>query len=122
MWRSTARPAFDAATEDPHAQGVIRRFSSFSAVAEENALARLWLGLHRRWDAEQGLATGEKAADHVVANHLGPNFAADWLSFGSAYDKDICPAQGQKLVDEHRWAEYKCEVLADGATFRLSVK
>ncbi|MEV5343271.1 vanadium-dependent haloperoxidase [Streptomyces sp. NPDC052676] len=121
-WFGQDRMTFDAGTEDPHAQGVIRRFDSFSAAARENALARLWLGVHYRWDAEQGLATGEKVGDHVSANHLGPNSAADWVSFGTAYNKDTCPAQGQKLIDEHRWTQYKCEVLADGATFRLSVK
>lgn len=122
FWFRGDAMTFDAGTEDPHAQGVIRRFGSFSSAARENALARLWLGVHYRWDAEQGLATGDKVADHVTAHHLGMNTATDWVSFGTAYNKDTCPAQGQKLIDEHRWSQYRCDVLADGATFRLSVK
>ncbi|MEV5445084.1 vanadium-dependent haloperoxidase [Streptomyces sp. NPDC052644] len=121
-WFGQDQMTFDAATEDPHAQGVIRRFPSFSAAAEENALARLWLGVHYRWDAEQGLATGGRIGAHVTSHHLGPNSSADWVSFGTAYNRDTCPDQGQKLLDEHRWTQYQCQVLADGATFRLLVK
>lgn len=42
-----------------------RTFDSFAAAGEENAWSRIWLGVHWRWDAEDGLATGRKVADHV---------------------------------------------------------
>ncbi|MFI6500539.1 vanadium-dependent haloperoxidase [Nonomuraea typhae] len=113
---------FDAGTEDPNAQGVIRRFTSFSAAARENALSRVWLGVHYSWDATEGLSTGGKVADHTTASYLGVNTAADWVFFGNRYNQDTCPAQGAKLLAEHRWTQYRCEVLSDGATFQLLVK
>ncbi len=113
---------FDAGTEDPNAQGVIRRFTSFSAAARENALSRVWLGVHYPWDATEGLSTGGKVADHTTANYLGVNTAVTWVPFGNQYNQDTCPVQGAKLVAEHRWTQYRCEVLSDGATFQLMVK
>ncbi|QLQ38929.1 vanadium-dependent haloperoxidase [Micromonospora robiginosa] len=61
---------FTATTEDPKASGVQRTFTSFSAAANENALSRLWLGVHYRWDADAGLATGDAVANRVFSNYL----------------------------------------------------
>ncbi|MDO3683497.1 vanadium-dependent haloperoxidase [Micromonospora sp. C28ISP2-4] len=61
---------FTATTEDPKAVGVQRTFTSFSAAANENALSRLWLGVHYRWDADAGLATGDAVANRVFGNYL----------------------------------------------------
>ena len=48
-------------------QGVPRTFESFNEMAEENALSRLYLGVHFRMDADEGLDLGEKAAKKVNA-------------------------------------------------------
>jgi hypothetical protein len=61
---------FTATTDDPHAAGVTRTFTSFSAAANEDAMSRLWLGVHYRWDADAGLATGENVAGYVFGNRL----------------------------------------------------
>ncbi|GAA2390320.1 hypothetical protein GCM10010420_12550 [Streptomyces glaucosporus] len=122
FWFGRDAMSFDAATDDPYAQGVIRSFGSFSAAARENALARIWLGVHYRWDAEQGLETGRRVSGHVTANRLGVNTSADWISFGSPYTQTGCPQQGRKLIDEHRWSQYRCDLLEDGASFRLMVR
>ncbi|NED49333.1 vanadium-dependent haloperoxidase [Micromonospora aurantiaca] len=61
---------FTATTEDPKAVGVQRTFTSFSAAANENALSRLWLGVHYRWDADAGLATGDAVANRVFGTYL----------------------------------------------------
>ncbi|MGH3680329.1 MAG: vanadium-dependent haloperoxidase [Natronosporangium sp.] len=57
-------------SEDPRAFGQTRTFSSFSAAAVENAESRIFLGVHYRFDADDGLATGFGLADHVYDNFL----------------------------------------------------
>ncbi|MEU8218988.1 carbohydrate binding domain-containing protein [Micromonospora taraxaci] len=64
--------AFDATTDDPHAQGVVRRMTGFDHAAEENALSRIYLGVHYRFDADAGLATGRSVGAYVYANLLRP--------------------------------------------------
>jgi hypothetical protein len=58
-------------SEDPRAVGVQRTFTSFTDAAAENALSRIYLGVHFPFDAEDGLATGFAVADHVTATELG---------------------------------------------------
>ncbi|MET8358313.1 carbohydrate binding domain-containing protein [Micromonospora sp. NPDC005171] len=62
--------AFDATTDDPHAVGVVRHMSGFDHAAEENALSRIYLGVHYRFDADAGLATGRSVGAYVFANRL----------------------------------------------------
>lgn len=66
-------------TDDPHSflgysggeeVHVQRSFDSFDEAAEENAMSRLWLGVHYRWDAEDGLDTGAAVGNHVTSNFL----------------------------------------------------
>ena len=57
-------------TNDPEAVGVTREVDSFIEAAEENALSRIFLGVHYRIDAEGGLAVGYDVADQVSANVL----------------------------------------------------
>jgi PAP2 superfamily len=61
---------FTVTTQDPYASGVTRTFTSFSAAATEDALSRLWLGVHYRWDAEAGLTAGDQVAAYIFANRL----------------------------------------------------
>ncbi|MFC8869350.1 vanadium-dependent haloperoxidase [Streptomyces sp. NPDC057148] len=74
MKRYTGSDSFDytleATTVDPFAKDVVRSFNSFSEIARENALSRIYLGVHFRSDAEQGLAVGDKVADYVYNNSL----------------------------------------------------
>ncbi|MFI0419295.1 phosphatase PAP2 family protein [Spongiactinospora sp. 9N601] len=63
--------AWTGTTDDPFAQGVQRRFTSFSGAANENALGRVWLGVHYRFDGQFGVATGDRVADWVNGNFLG---------------------------------------------------
>ena len=63
---------FTLTTVDPYATGVTRSFTGFGAAAEENAISRIYLGVHFRFDAEAGLASGDGLAQHVFANHLRP--------------------------------------------------
>ncbi|MEU8128577.1 carbohydrate binding domain-containing protein [Micromonospora sp. NPDC049049] len=62
--------AFDATTDDPHAVGVVRHMTGFDHAAEENALSRIYLGVHYRFDADAGLATGRSVGAYVFANRL----------------------------------------------------
>ncbi|MCG5464818.1 carbohydrate binding domain-containing protein [Micromonospora sp. MED01] len=62
--------AFDATTDDPHAVGVVRHMTGFDDAAEENALSRIYLGVHYRFDADAGLATGRSVGAYVFANRL----------------------------------------------------
>ncbi|WP_444950859.1 carbohydrate binding domain-containing protein [Micromonospora ureilytica] len=62
--------AFDATTDDPHAVGVVRHMTGFDHAAEENALSRIYLGVHYRFDAEAGIATGRSVGAYVFANRL----------------------------------------------------
>jgi hypothetical protein len=60
-------------TEDPHAVRMgdtDRVFASFAQAGEENALSRIWLGVHYRVDAVDGVATGRQVADQVNATKL----------------------------------------------------
>ena len=57
-------------SEDPHAIGLSatsRQFYSFDEASEENAISRIYLGVHYRFDAEDGLATGRGVADQVAS-------------------------------------------------------
>lgn len=51
---------------------VARTYSSFSEAAEENALSRIYLGIHWLFDATEGIALGNNVADAVFANVLQP--------------------------------------------------
>jgi PAP2 superfamily len=63
---------FTAGTEDPHAQGVTRRFASFTQAALEDARSRVYLGVHFQWDADHGFLSGTAVGDFVAATLLRP--------------------------------------------------
>ncbi|WP_432048854.1 vanadium-dependent haloperoxidase [Streptomyces asiaticus] len=64
--------SFTAHSEDPHTIKAYRRMDSFSQVAQEGEFSRLWLGVHFRWDAEDGRTIGTNVGDYVFANVLLP--------------------------------------------------
>nr|BEK62893.1 hypothetical protein KPHV_01200 [Kitasatospora purpeofusca] len=84
---------FTATTDDPQAVGATRTFTTFTAAAQENALSRIYLGVHYRWDADAGVAAGNSLGAYVRGNVLTPAPAyvpgAGWTFAGTAdYDGD----------------------------------
>ncbi|GAB3490016.1 hypothetical protein GCM10027521_35030 [Amycolatopsis cihanbeyliensis] len=71
--------SWTATTDDPFAEGVTRSFTTFSGAAEENAIGRVWLGVHYRFDGEYSLVTGDRVAGWVIDHFLGgdPTLGAD---------------------------------------------
>ena len=76
-WEETMRRYFGtdnvtytAYTDDPHAISTSRTFTSFSAASQENALSRLYLGVHYRWDATEGTALGIRVATKAFNTRL----------------------------------------------------
>jgi hypothetical protein len=49
---------------------VVRHYDRLSDAIIENALSRIYLGIHWRFDADQGVASGTGIADHVFDNAL----------------------------------------------------
>jgi hypothetical protein len=49
-----------------------RTFSSFSEAAWENAMSRVFLGVHYQWDAEDGNALGYDVGNYLFANYFQP--------------------------------------------------
>jgi hypothetical protein len=49
-----------------------RTFTSFSAAAEENAMSRIYLGIHWIFDATSGIAQGDKIANFDFSHILQP--------------------------------------------------
>lgn len=68
----TDRVSFIGGTEDSHAVGVTRAFRSFSQAGFEDALSRVYLGVHYRWDCTEGFASGQRLGGYVVTNFLRP--------------------------------------------------
>lgn len=103
---------FTATTEDPHAIGVTRTFTSFSAAAIEDARSRIYLGVHYQFDADQGVATGTLVGDHVFANKLAA--APDWDTYGPVQTEQQCQAEGERLLvaggpGGRDYYEYTCD-------------
>jgi hypothetical protein len=51
---------------------VTRSFTSFSQAAEENGQSRIYLGIHWKFDKEQGIRQGTQIADYVYQHYLRP--------------------------------------------------
>jgi hypothetical protein len=49
-----------------------RTYESFSQAAAENAASRIFLGIHWRFDAIQGISAGDRIADYTFDNLLRP--------------------------------------------------
>jgi membrane-associated phospholipid phosphatase len=50
----------------------VRRYHSFAFAATENALSRLYAGIHFRFSTDVGVALGSKVGKEVVENNLRP--------------------------------------------------
>lgn len=51
---------------------VTRRYRDLNAAIYENAISRIYLGIHWSFDAEEGVAAGQRIATDVVATSLQP--------------------------------------------------
>ena len=52
---------------------VIRSYSSFSEAADENAVSRIYIGIHFRNAVEEGVRHGRKIADYAVHRFMKPD-------------------------------------------------
>lgn len=50
----------------------VRSFESFSEAAMEASMSRLYLGIHFRYDSEEGYALGNKIGEYAANNFLQP--------------------------------------------------
>ena len=76
----TDRMTFTITSEDPFYVGLgggSRTFKTFSAAAWENAISRLYLGVHYRFDATDGNRAGTDLGNYVVRNYLRSISRAD---------------------------------------------
>jgi hypothetical protein len=52
--------------------GVYRTYSSFSQAAQENAMSRIYLGIHYLFDATNGIAAGNAVGNYVAQHVMTP--------------------------------------------------
>ena len=57
-------------TEDPYVLGLQREFSSWEAMARENARSRVYLGVHWQIDGDDGYMTGTNVGEWIFSNYL----------------------------------------------------
>jgi PAP2 superfamily len=57
-------------TDDPFVPGLTRTFSSWEAMARENGLSRVYLGVHYQFDADDGYTTGDQVGSWMFSNQL----------------------------------------------------
>jgi membrane-associated phospholipid phosphatase len=62
------RIAFSVRSDTPELRAVVRRFTSFSAAAEEAGVSRIYGGIHFRFSHLDGLATGDAVGRTVFDN------------------------------------------------------
>ncbi len=113
---------FTITSEDPFYAGLgggSRTYTKFSAAAWENAISRIYLGVHYRFDATDGNRAGTDLGKYVARNCLRPisradmdgNGAvtmADLAEFTSAYANGQCAADmdGNGVVDSLDLAQF----------------
>ena len=51
---------------------MLRSYASFSEAAEENALSRIYIGIHFRHAVATGVRHGRKIADYAVRQFMKP--------------------------------------------------
>jgi hypothetical protein len=61
-----------------------RHYESFSQAAAENAASRIFLGIHYRFDAIQGISAGDRIADYTFDHLLRPRLVGGAVHVPSA--------------------------------------
>ena len=118
----TDNVTFTITSDDPFYAGLgggSRTYHKFSAAAWENAISRLYLGVHYRFDATDGNRAGTDLGKYVARNYLRPISRADMdangtvtmadlAAFTSAYANGQCAADmdGNGVVDSHDLAQF----------------
>ena len=78
---------------------VTRTYASFEEAKIENAQSRIYLGVHWRFDADDGIRTGDQVADHVFDNFLRPRRRGGALNVEpSSPVKTVEPSEGTGLA------------------------
>ncbi len=104
----TDNVTFTITSEDPFYNGLqshpSRTFNKFSDAALENAISRLYLGVHYRFDATDGNRAGTDLGKYVVRNFLRPISRADIDGNGTITMPDLVAfvhayANGQVAAD-----------------------
>lgn len=69
----TDSDTFVGTTDDPNAVGMTRMFTSYSAAGFEDAISRVFNGVHYRWDCIEGFNSGHQLGHWVVTHYLQPS-------------------------------------------------
>jgi hypothetical protein len=80
---------YTVGTDEPIVSEVTRTFHSFSEAGRENAISRIYLGVHYRMDCEQSYASGVAIADYIYNNALRPICPADFDGNGTLNSGDM---------------------------------
>jgi hypothetical protein len=64
--------ALTIGTDDPYVPDLTRTFTSWEAMARENARSRIYLGVHYQFDGDDAYTTGTSVGNWVIDNLLLP--------------------------------------------------
>lgn len=64
-------------TDDPGYIGGLRSYDTLSEIARENGVSRIYLGIHWRFDVDEGLAAGDQIGDYIFGQCMQPIPEAD---------------------------------------------
>lgn len=116
----TDQVTFTAFSDDPGYTGGPRTYHSFWDAAVENALSRVYLGVHYLCDSIDGLTLGQRVGEHVMANTLLPACRADFngddqltlvdfVEFRNAYEAGLAAADltGDGVLTLHDWRQFR---------------
>jgi hypothetical protein len=98
---------FSATSDEPASAGVVRTFRSFSEAGYEDAISRIYLGVHFRMDAEDGFQQGYLMGTSMANNFFERTCRADVSNDGSITSADMTAFTnayfaGQRLADFNR--------------------
>jgi len=116
----TDNVTFTADSEDPYYNALpehpARTFHSFSEAAWENAISRLYLGVHYRIDAIDGNSAGLKLGHYVGQNFLLERCASDQNNDGAVNSADFFDFL-DALLTENIEADFDRNGLVDSQDF-----
>jgi hypothetical protein len=83
---------FTCGTDEPVVRNVQRTFHSFTEAGRENGVSRVYLGVHYRFDADLGYASGTQLGNYVFRNFLRPVSGNDEAAIGVSAASIYMPA------------------------------
>lgn len=104
---------FTVGTDDPNYVGPPRTYRRFSDAARENALSRLYLGVHFRFDVVDGAIAGAALGRFVAAEMLRPLRRGDFNCDRSVDARDLAAFDAARRAGEWR-ADVNHDGRADG--------